>query len=199
MIDINDFTLEQLANALHRKGVELGYPKVTDKSKWREPVMAEKLGHLAHKNISAGANSVDYGSDATTAEGKKAEYKTMSIEDDKIRNLVGAVKSKKTGAKFSALTVSGVYNGAYKQEAIDAYANIEHYFGVFHEEQCVIIVRPMTKHVIQQLTENNNRRKPGQTTNCNTASFNLESDADKFETVFVNKEWFDLQRKRLTS
>ena len=49
------FSYEQLANALYLKGEQDGFVKVTDKTKWREPVMADKLGHKAHSKISAGA------------------------------------------------------------------------------------------------------------------------------------------------
>jgi hypothetical protein len=190
LININDYTLEELANALFRKGIEMGYPKITDKSKWREPVMADKLGHIAHKNISAGANSEDYGSDATTPDGKKVEYKTCTIDDKDLRKLFGRIKYKKTGEVYAPLTVGGVYNGAYKQSALDAYAKIDHYFGVFYQEKCILIIKPKTTEVISQLTENNNKRKAGATTNGNTASFNLKNDTDKFEVVYRDDEWF---------
>ena len=49
----DQLTYEELAAALYVKGEIDGFHKVTDKTKWREPVMAEKLGHKAHTKISA--------------------------------------------------------------------------------------------------------------------------------------------------
>ena len=46
MINFEEFSYEEIAHALYLKGEKDGYSKITDKSKWHEPVMAEKLGHL---------------------------------------------------------------------------------------------------------------------------------------------------------
>ena len=54
MIDINQYTVEELANALYRKCQSLEVKKGTDKTKWREIVIAEKLGYIVHSKISAG-------------------------------------------------------------------------------------------------------------------------------------------------
>jgi hypothetical protein len=79
--------------------------------------------------------------------------------------------------------VKGVYNGAYKQSALDAYANIDHYFGIFHKERCLKIVRVNTDEVIRQLTENNNKRKVGATTNCNSVTIKL-GDTHLYEEAY---------------
>ena len=86
-INIKDYTLEQLANALYTKMDSLGFSKGTDKSKWREPVMAEKMGHTAHPKISAGKGKSEYGSDATTQTGM-GEYKSNLLESDNLKNLL---------------------------------------------------------------------------------------------------------------
>ena len=45
---IDQLTIQQLAHALYLKGEKEGYDKVTDKTKWRELVIAENLGHTVH-------------------------------------------------------------------------------------------------------------------------------------------------------
>ena len=179
------YTYEQLAHALYLKGESDGYSKVTDKTKWREPVMAEKLGHTAHAKISAGAGSDEYGSDAYDTKNEiYAEYKSQAINDDQVRNLLGQKIGKRTAAP---LTVSGVYNGAYKNSAIEAYTKVDHYFGVFYKEMCVLIVKPKTPVVISQLVANNNKRKPGATTNLNTVKINL-ADTHLYDLVYDNTQ-----------
>ena len=166
-IDIANISYEDLAHALYIKGMKDGYKKVTDKTKWREPVMADKLGHIAHTAISAGAGSDEYGSDAYDAKNKiYAEYKTTSISDGDeatLRKLLNLPS--KSGRKVKEFGIGGIYNGAYKQSAIDAYSKIDHYFGVFYQERCVLIAKIPTDIVIEQLTHNNNNRKAGQSTN----------------------------------
>ena len=167
-------TYEQLASALYLKGEIDGFEKVTDKTKWREPVMADKLGHKAHTKISAGAGKDEYGSDAIDLNtGRYAEYKSQAVKENELRNLYKIANGNK-GKPFSALTVTGVYNGAYKQTALDAYANVDHYFGVFHKEQCLLIIKVNTEEVIRQLTTNNENRKDGATTNLNSVRINLD-------------------------
>ena len=185
----DQLTYEELAAALYVKGEIDGFHKVTDKTKWREPVMAEKLGHKAHTKISAGAGSDEYGSDAwDEANGKFAEYKSKAIEDKQLNNMFQRVRYPKTGKLFSSLKVEGVYNGAYKQSALDAYAEVDHYYGVFYKETCMMIIRPKTDEVIRQLTENNAKRKPGQTTNLNTVKIDL-ADKTMYTTVYKNPEY----------
>lgn len=148
---------EELAAALYHKGLSEGFGNVTAANKWREPVMADKLDHVAHKNLSGGAGSAEYGSDAwDETNGIYAEYKTQSINEKEVRNLLELVEFTKHGKmkKFAPLTCVGVYNGAYKEGAIEKYSKIDHYFGVFHKEKCVLIIKPKTEEVIRQLKEN---------------------------------------------
>lgn len=185
---LESYTYEQLAHALYLKGERDGYQKVTDKTKWREPVMAEKLGHTAHTKISAGKNSEKYGSDAyDSSNDVYAEYKTKALKESDLRNLFQV--SRPRGGTYAPLTVDGVYNGAYKAEAIEAYSEIDHYFGVFYKEQCVLIIRPNTEEVISQLTKNHNARKPGQTTNLNTVKIRL-SDKSLYTVAYRNDSFF---------
>lgn len=192
MIDTSLFTLEEIANALYQKMEDAGFPKGTDKSKWREPVMAEKLGHTAHTKISAGKGSDDYGSDATTIDGKKAEYKSNAIEERSLRNLLQLPKGDK-GKTFAALKVSGVYNGynSNYETASVKYAAIDHYYGVFYKERCVLIIKPHTDEVMKQLNSNYAKfavKKSG-TTNLNTVTINL-ANTDTYEVAYKNEDFY---------
>lgn len=182
------YTFEELSSALYRKGEGEGYHKVTDKTKWREPVMAEKLEHVAHTKISAGKDSDKYGSDAYDAStGSMAEYKTKALDDKELRNLFQSPKPR--GGNYVPLTISGVYNGAYKDSAIEAYSHIDHYFGVFYKELCVLIIQVNTEEVIRQLTFNHENRAVGQSTNLNTVKIKL-SDKSLYRVAFRYEPFF---------
>ena len=181
---------EELASALYLKGDMDGFHKVTDKTKWREPVMAEKLGHKAHTKISAVAGTDEYGSDALDlATGKMAEYKSNAITDKEKRNLLEEQRS--ANKRFTPLKVSGVYNGAYSHEAIDSYSKNDHYFGVFYKEQCVLIIKPHTEYVIETLRANLDvtlaKLSAGTktTTNLNTVTVDL-ADKSKYSIAYIN-------------
>lgn len=190
----HEYTYEELAAALYIKGEREGFHKITDKTKWREPVMADKLDHVAHPKISAGADSKEYGSDAwDESTSKYAEYKSKAIEDKQLNNLFQRVRNHKSGKRYASLKVEGVYNGAYKQSAIDAYSTVDHYFGVFYNEVCLMIIRPNTEEVIRQLTENNAKRKPGQTTNLNTVKIDL-ADKTLYNVAYVNEEYEEFDK-----
>ena len=66
----------------------------------------------------------------------------------------------------------------------------DHYFGVFWKERCVLIIKPNTEFVIDTLTENNNNRKDGATTNLNSVVVNL-GDTSKYEVAFKDEVWFE--------
>lgn len=186
----NEYSYEELTAAVYLKGLQDGYPKVTDKTKWRELVVAEKLGHIPHKKISAGAGTDEYGSDAYDPTNKiYAEYKTKAIEEEDLRNLFELPKGNK-GKKFAPLRVSGLYNGAYTNEAIDKYQYIDHYFALFYREQCVLIIKPHTKDLIAQLRRFNDARKPEQTKNCNSYEVNL-GDKSSYEIAYKKESFFE--------
>lgn len=199
-IDLSQFSYEELANALYRKGKADGFHKITDKTKWREPVMASKLGHVAFTKISAGKNSDKYGADADNpVSGKKAEYKSKALEDAELRNLLKLPKGKK-GKTFAAMTVGGVYNGAYSYEAVDRYREHEHYFGLFYEELCVLVIRVDNDEVDRQLRSEIDKRMKNSgkgSTNLNTVSINLDA-TDLYEVAYRNDEWFQSKTAELT-
>ena len=196
MIDIDQLTLEDLSSALYQKMEKLGFTKGTDKTKWREPVMAEKLGHIAHTKISAGKGKDEYGSDATTENGH-AEYKTKTLSDKDLNNLLERAYGKKKQRNYAPLTVSGVYNGYnsnYETASVE-YAKIEHYFGVFYKEKCVLIIKVNTDHVMNSLNANYEayKKKGTGTTNLNTVTVNL-ADTHLYTIAHKDQEFYDSQR-----
>lgn len=185
--------IEHHAHQLYILGKKAGYHKITDKTKWREPIMAGKLCHKAFDKISAGKNSSKYGADAINeSTGIMAEYKSSAIEDRQLKNLFQKIKNPKKSTKYSALKIGGVYNGAYSHEAIDVYEKHEHYFGVFYEEKCILIIRPWTDVVISQLRANLDKRlinnKRG-SSNLNTVIISLE-DIHLYTVAYRDEEWF---------
>ena len=192
-MNVEDMTLEQLARALYVRMETMGYKKGTDKTKWREVVVADILGHNAHATISSGTSdsSVNYGSDATTADGTKAEYKSMAIEDDQLRNLYQEQKTAKT--KYVSLTAVAFYNGyiSNRDTAFPKYIDIEHYIGVFYKEECLAITKVKTDVVMDQLENAYNKwvskgRKG--TTNCARVDVKL-GDAETNEIVYWNDKY----------
>ena len=191
MENFEKFTYEEIANMLYLKGEKDGYSKITDKSKWHEPVMAEKLGHTAHKKISAGAGSLEYGSDAKDVSNEiYAEYKAKCAVDKDLGQLLGKVKYKKTGERYVPFTVPGIYNGAYKDDAIEKYSKIDHYFGVFYKELCILIIKVNTDYVIETLRNGMLKMTEGKTKNLNTVEVNL-GDTHLYEVAYKNKMWWN--------
>jgi len=148
-------SIEELAHSLNVRLSEQGIQNGTDKTKWREYIMAEKLGHTVHRKISSGKLSEGYGSDAfipptpNRATRRKilkklrAEYKTQVLTQDQIKNLIGEIKVHKNGNThtYKPLTIRGVYNGfnSNYEVANVKYAEIQHYFGLFYQEKVVLI------------------------------------------------------------
>lgn len=197
MIDIDQYTLEDLSSALYRKMEKLGFSKGTDKTKWREPVIAEKLGHTAHAKISAGKGKDEYGSDATTQDKNHAEYKSKTLNESDLNNLLERVYGKKKQNQYVPLTVSGVYNGYnsnYETASVE-YAKIEHYFGVFYQEKCVLVIKVNTDYVMKTLNANYEafKKKGSGTTNLNTVSVNL-ADTHLYTVAYKDQEFYDTQR-----
>jgi len=190
MENFEKYTYEEIANMLYLKGEKDGYSKITDKSKWHEPVMAEKLGHTAHKKISAGAGSLEYGSDAKDVSNEiYAEYKAKCAVDKDLGQLLGKVKYKKTGERYVPFTVPGIYNGAYKDDAIEKYSKIDHYFGVFYKELCILIIKVNTDYVIETLRNGMLKMTEGKTKNLNTVEVNL-GDTHLYEVAYKNETWW---------
>ena len=186
----SDHSFEELAAALYAKGLDLGMEKITDKTKWREVVMADNLDHTVHEKISAGSDSDKYGSDAYDEKsGVFAEYKSQAINNKLARNFRQDVKNKKTGARFAPASIVGIYNGAFKEGAIEKYKKIDHFFGVFHNEVNIMIIKVDNEHLTTVLAENKANQKVGKTTNLNSCKINL-ADTHLYETVYKNEEWF---------
>ena len=184
------YTYEELACAMYRKGTREGYSKVTDKTKWREPVMAQKLGHKAHKKISAGKNSEKYGSDALDeTSGTYAEYKTKALNDEDLDRLFQR-PTKNGNKRTTMMKVAGIYNGAYKAGAIESYSKIDHYFGLFYEERCVMIIKPNVDEVVKQLESGLIEQQiKGGSTNLNTVSIDL-GHKNIYSIAYKDEEFF---------
>ena len=148
---------------------EFGVSNPLDKSKWREMIVAEELGHKLFLNASGGkSNDETYGADARNVEsGKKSEYKTATM-------------TKAHYEKFKKGTLkkqySLVYNGAYDHEIIDRYEEIDHYLILFYGGENVCTVKVPVEYVIETLRRNldakDARRAGGETvtTNCNSVT-----------------------------
>ena len=88
------------------------------------------------------------------------------------------------------MKVNGVYNGAYKQEAIDAYKDVDHYFGIFYKELCVLVIKPNTDEVIRQLEYNLAKmNEKGKSTNLNTVTIDLK-DEMLYTVAYKNEEFY---------
>ena len=184
--------IKQRVHEISLLGKLIGYENILDKSKFHEPIMAEILGHEAFKKISAGKNSDKYGADAhDRTSGKMAEYKSMTLKDKQIPNLLRKPKGKK-GLEYVAFTVFGIYNGAYTLEAIEAYDKHDHYFSVFHEEKCILIIKPDHNYVIGTLVKNYEERQAKSnkgTSNLNTVKIDLANEF-LYEVVYRDDEWY---------
>lgn len=197
-IDIDLYSYEELANALYRKCLQDGIDKGTDKTKWREAVVAEKLGHKVHSKISAGKGTAEYGSDAFDPVLRSFnEYKAKMLSDNELRKLLELPKGTK-GKVYSPLRVSGVYNGYnsnYEVASVE-YPKKGHYYAVFCEEICVLIIKVNTDYVMESLNKNYNKFVSGGktgSTNLNSVIVNL-ADTHLYTVAYKNEEFYDSQR-----
>jgi len=192
MIDFKKYTFEELAHALYMKGEALGYQKITDKTGWREYVMGEKLNHKAYQKISSGCNSDGEGSDAKcNLTGRRAEYKSKALDDKDLNNLLQRSYGKNGKRNYVPLKITGVYNNATKPGALEKYKAIDHYFGCFYKEKCVLIVQVNTKHVIRCLEAAVEKKKTGNSTTTNLCQAVVDlADTHLYRVAFKDHKWF---------
>jgi hypothetical protein len=198
MIDFGQYTIEELANALYLKMESEGFSKGTDKTKWREPIVAEKLGHTAHTKISSGKGTDGYGSDAfDPVVAEYCEYKSQAIEDGQLRNLLQESKTLKNGStkEYAPLSITGVYNGFNNNFDVASveYAKKSHYFSLFYKEKCVLVIKVNTGHVMSTLISNYEKfaaKGSKGTTNLNSVTINL-SDKHLYEISYKDYEFFN--------
>ena len=192
-MDLINFTIEELAAALYLKCEERGIYNGTDKTKWREAVVADKLGFVTHAKISAGKGSDAYGSDAFAPDGTAAEFKSHLLRDDELNRLFQLPRGNK-GKTYAPLNVSGVYNGynSNYETASVAYAQIDHYFSLFYKERCVLIIKVDTDYVMDCLNKNYNKfvakGKKG-STNLNSVIVSL-GDTDVYTVAYRDEDFF---------
>tara|TARA_Y100000310_G_scaffold29267_1_gene27741 strand:+ start:705 stop:1250 length:546 start_codon:yes stop_codon:yes gene_type:complete len=149
----------------------MGVSDPLDKSKYREVITAEKLGHDLFFGASGGKhNDETYGADATDSEGTKVEYKSCKVTKTHYEKFLKGELNKK---------YSMVYNGAYSRENIDRYSNIRHILSLFYNEKLLMSIEVPTDHVLESLHEvldaKNARREKGEnvTTNCNSVTVTI--------------------------
>lgn len=191
MIDFNQYTIEDLANALYMKMEAEGFSKGTDKTKWREPIVAEKLGHKAHTKISSGKGTDGYGSDAFDPTSSEfCEYKSQAIEEGQLRNLLQEKRTFKNGSvkEYAPLSITGVYNGFNNNFDVASveYAKKSHFFSVFYKEKCVLIIKVNTDYVMSTLISNYEKfalKGSKGTTNLNMVVVNL-ADEHLYEVMY---------------
>jgi len=192
----SDEIIKQISHHAHMLAVlgkKIGYENITDKTKWREVIMAGILGHIAFKKMSAGKKSDKYGSDAhDPIRDLNAEYKSKAVKESELNNLFQRIKNKKTNSCYTPIVISGVYNGAYNYEIVNKYSKHDHYFGVFYEEMCVLIIKVKTDYVIETLQKGVAKmlaKKNKTTTNGNSVAVSL-GNTHLYEVVYRNEEWF---------
>lgn len=195
-ITASDFTLSQLSLLLFEKGLLLGFDNVFDKTKIREIMVAEKLGHKVHSTVIAGKGTINYGSDATDpVTGKKAEYKSQTLKSKNLRNLFQKIRNPKSGIRFQPLTLIGMYNGFNSnfESASVEYEKVDHYFSLFWRENPVAIYHIDTDYVMNSLIDNynhwNNNGRQG-TSNCNSVKIKLEYQSDYYEVKYIDENFF---------
>ena len=160
----------------------LGFKNPLDKYKYREIQTASQLDHTVYTGASNGGEKL--GADGENQFGKKSEYKSTTLDEKELEKILG---KNKRGTKCY---LSGVYNGAYKEESIEEYRNIDHYFSAHHKGVVVAIVKVDTEHVCETLLENHRNRAKGATTNCNTVKIAFDESNPLMEVCYKNEEFF---------
>lgn len=171
---------------------QLGIPNPLDKYKYREVQVASLLGHEVFIGASGGKQETNYkfGADAIDQNGNKAEYKSKTLKQKDLVKLQEGV-----------LSVSGVYNGAYTDESIRAYREIDHYYSVHYKGAVVAVAKIDTKYVCDTLQKNHEAReaanrilraegKKTKTTNCNSAPVVFTDGNPLIDIVYKNPEYF---------
>ena len=193
-MNINELTklsYEELAHALYMKGIQDGHSKITDKTGWREKVVGDKLNHEVYKSISSGKGTLGEGSDAKCRKsGQRAEYKSKALEDKNLNNLFERPYSHRSTGNYAPREITGIYNNAMKPGAIESYKEIDHYFGLFYRERCVLIIKVDTNHVVSSLRSQVEKRKNATSTNLCTVEVTLR-DKHLYEVAFKEQGFFD--------
>ena len=67
--------------------------------------------------------------------------------------------------------------------------DIDHYFGVFYKELCVLVIKVNTDYVIENLRIGLSKMKPGKTKNLNTVTVDL-GDSHLYDIAYRNETWW---------
>ena len=173
----------------------MGIKNPFDKYKFRELQVGSLLGHTVFEGASnGGANDSTFGADAHEADGSKAEYKSVTLDEKGLGKLIGA--------SGTTLKVSGVYNGAYSVDSIERYRDCNHYFSLHFKGDVVAIIKVDIDHVIDTLMANNQKREEKTrrmieegktklpTTNCNSVTVEVVENNPLITFVYKNEEYF---------
>ena len=179
-------TFEYYLGKVFELAEERGVEDPLDKSKYREIIAAETLGHNLFTGASGGKyNDATYGADATDENGTKVEYKSAKVTSTQYKKFLSGKLKKK---------YSMVYNGAYDHASIERYKNIRHILNLFHKEKMIMSIEVPTDYVIETLTENleydNRRRDNGEvvTTNCNSVYVQIIENKPKIGAVIHDRK-----------
>ena len=197
-----EMSVAEHSHGLYKSMENMGYPKGTDKNKWREVVMAQIMNHTVHPKISAGKNSPMYGSDSFghIEDGvvKGNEYKTMSILQKQLKNLMRLNRTLKNGKlkQYDPITITGVYNGfnSNYEQANQTYSSINHFFGVFFEEKPLLIIQVKTEYVMEVLNRNyqawveSQNRGKVKSSNLNNVAINL-GDTHLYDVIWKDDKF----------
>lgn len=163
------YHLKRIFEIAQQRGID----NPLDKSKWREMLVSDSLGHELFTKASGGKNSEKtYGADARNKSNeRKGEYKTVEMSKRQAKNFTNGGRS----ASFSM-----IYNGAYCDENIDRYVDIDHYIALFIKERLVCIVIVPTDYVIETLRNNLNKKLLAEQTDGKRRTTNLSKVTIKF-------------------
>ena len=173
----------------------MGIKNPFDKYKFRELQVGSLLGHTVFEGASnGGSNDSTFGADAHEADGSKAEYKSVTLDEKALDKLLGL--------GGYTLKISGVYNGAYSVDSIERYKDCNHYFSLHYKGDVVAIVKFDTDYVINTLMANNQKREERTrkmieegrtklpTTNCNSVTVEVVENNPLITFVYKNEEYF---------
>ena len=191
----NTMDINYHISQVYEIATSMGIKTPFDKYKFRELQVGSLLGHTVFEGASnGGSNDSTFGADAHEADGSKAEYKSVTLDEKALDKLLGL--------GGYTLKISGVYNGAYSVDSIERYKDCNHYFSLHYKGDVVAIVIVDTDYVINTLMANNQKREERTrkmieegrtklpTTNCNSVTVEVVENNPLITFVYKNEEYF---------
>ena len=191
----NTMDINYHISQVYEIATSMGIKNPFDKYKFRELQVGSLLGHTVFEGASnGGSNASPFGADAHEADGSKAEYKSVTLDEKALDKLLGL--------GGYTLKISDVYNGAYSVDSIERYKDCNHYFSLHYKGDVVAIVKVDTDYVINTLMANNQKREERTrkmieegrtklpTTNCNSVTVEVVENNPLITFVYKNEEYF---------